>query len=321
GETLGALWELVWSGFLTNDSFDALRHWMRATDVKRASQSGMAGVLPGSPEYLRRVRSRESAGGPGQGRWSLIESRISSFPSVTEWSAHLAQQLLLRHGIVVRETALAEDIPGGYQTMYPALKLMEESGRVRRGMFVAALGASQFAMPAAVELLRSLRLDPAAPEAIHLAASDPANPYGAMLPWPRQDESPEKSMMARVRGASVVLIDGRLAAFFRRRNTALRAFLPDADPERGAFARALAKKLAEVAARRQSRGSGLLIEMINGAPAREHYLARFLEEAGFADSANGFQMRRIMPIGSSGIVDPGESDSGEDAEGEISESA
>ena len=320
GETLDALWELVWSGLLTNDSFDALRHWMRPSDSKRASHAEIAGVLPGSPEYLRRLRSRESAGGPGQGRWSLVESRISSFPSVTEWSAHLAQQLLLRHGVVVRETPLAENIPGAYQTIYPALKLMEESGRVRRGMFVAALGASQFAMPAAVEMLRSLRVDPALPAAIHLAASDPANPYGAIFPWPRQDEPAEKSIMARVRGASVVLINGRLAAFFRRRNPSVRVFLPDADPERTAFARALAKKLAEVAARRQSRGSGLLIEMINGAPAREHYLAGFLEEAGFADSANGFQMRRITPIASpAGDLD--ESDTAEPGEDEISESA
>jgi len=217
-------------------------------------------------------------------------------PNATEWSANLAQQLLLRYGIVVRETALAENIPGGYQTIYPALKLMEESGRIRRGMFVAALGASQFAVPAAVESVRSLRVDPAAPEAIFLAASDPANPYGTVLPWPRQDASSEKSSMARVRGASVILVNGRLAAFSRRRNAAVRIFLPDADPERAAFSRALANKFTEVAARRQRRGSGLLIDAINGAPACEHFLAPFLEDFGFADTALGFQMRRVTSI-------------------------
>jgi ATP-dependent helicase Lhr and Lhr-like helicase len=320
GETLDALWELVWAGLLTNDSLDPLRHWIRPPDSRRAHPD-LHGSLPGSPEYLRRLRSRGSAGGPGQGRWSLIESRIPAAPSVTEWSANLAQQLLLRHGVVVRETAAAENIPGGFTTIYPALKLMEESGRIRRGMFVAALGASQFAVPAAVETLRSLRVDPAAPETIFLAASDPANPYGTVLPWPRQEVSPEKFAMARVRGAGVILINGHLAAFFRRRNSAVRVFLPDAEPERGAFARALAKKFAEVAARRLARGSGLLIDAINGAPAREHFLAEFLEEAGFADTALGFQMRRVTAIAPSGNDDFDPSDSEDDTESGISETA
>jgi ATP-dependent Lhr-like helicase len=320
GETLEALWELVWSGFLTNDSLDALRHWIRPPDARRAHPD-VHGSLPGSPEYLRRLRSRGSAGGPGQGRWSLVESRLSSTITATEWSANLAQQLLLRYGIVVRETALSENIPGGYQTIYSALRLMEESGRIRRGMFVAALGASEFAVPAAIEMLRSLRIDPAAPEAICLSASDPANPYGALLPWPRQEDSSERFAMARVRGASVILINGYLAAFFRRRNSAVRVFLPDADPERSAFAKALAKKFAEVAAHRQSRGSGLLIDVINGAPAREHFLAGFLEEAGFADTALGFQMRRITSIATSAADDLDAPDSEDDAEPGISESA
>ncbi len=321
GETLGALWELVWTGFLTNDSLDPLRHWIRPADSRRSSHPDIAGVLPGSPEYLRRLRPRTSAGSSGQGRWSLIESRTAAPPNATEWSANLAQQLLLRHGIVIRETALAENIRGGYQTVYPALKLLEESGRIRRGMFVAALGASQFAVPAAVETLRSLRIDPAVPEAIALAASDPANPYGAVLPWPRQDDSSEKTTMARVRGASVILLNGHLAAFFRRRNSSVHVFLPDADPERSAHARALAKKLAKVAARRQSRGSGLMIETINGTSAREHFLASLLEQSGFADTAQGFQLRRIASIASSGSDDFDAPDSDDGAEPGISASA
>jgi ATP-dependent helicase Lhr and Lhr-like helicase len=328
GETLDALWELVWSGFLTNDSFDPLRHWIRPPDTKRGRPE-FPGSLPGSPEYLRQLRSRSLGGGPGRGRWSLIDSRIPRAPGATEWSANIARQLLARHGIVTRETAVAENIPGGYQTIYPALKLMEEGGRVRRGMFAASLGASQFALPAAVEMLRSLRIDPAAPEATCLAASDPANPYGTVLPWPRREETGKESTgissMARVRGASVILINGRLAAFFRRRNVAILVFLPDAEPERSAFARQLAKKLAEVAARRQSRGSGLLIGAINDLAAREHFLAAFLTDAGFVDTARGFQMRRITSITSSASDDPDSSpmdaDSDEDAEPGISESA
>jgi ATP-dependent Lhr-like helicase len=98
--------------------------------------------------------------------------------------------------------------------------------------------------------------------------------------------------MARVSGASVVIVDGRLAAFLRRRNPALRVFLPDEEPDRSRYARELAKKLAEVALKRQSRRAGLLIGEINGHPASEHFLASYLLDAGFVDTALGFQMRR-----------------------------
>ena len=299
GETLDALWELVWSGRITNDTFHPLRHWIRPRDTRRHRASFPDGP-PGSPEYLRRLRARSSAGGPAQGRWSLIHTRVRTALTPTQWSANLAQQLLLRHGIVMRETALAENIPGGYATIYPALRTMEESGRIRRGMFVAGLGAAQFAMPAAVDRLRTLRADPSAPDAICLAATDPANPFGALLPWPREEAEIEQAVehpgMARVSGARVILINGNLAAFLRRGNSSLLVFLPDAEPDRSAVARHLAGKLAEIAIRLQHRRSGLLIGEINGAPARDHFLAAFLEEAGFVDTALGFQMRRVTPI-------------------------
>jgi ATP-dependent Lhr-like helicase len=198
-------------------------------------------------------------------------------------------QLLARNGIVMRETAIAENIPGGYPVLYPALKTMEENGSVRRGMFVAGLGAAQFAHTSAIDMLRSLRAEPDRPEALHLAAADPANPYGSLLPWPGAHHA-----MARAAGCSVVLINGQLAAFLRRRNPEARIILPENEPERTRFARELARKLAEVAVRWQSRRSGLLIGEINGAPAREHFLARFLEEAGFVPSPLGFQMLHIQ---------------------------
>jgi ATP-dependent Lhr-like helicase len=198
--------------------------------------------------------------------------------------------MLVRNGIVMRETAAAENVRGGYAAVYPALKTMEESGWIRRGMFVAAMGAAQFASPSAVDMLRSLRHPGERIEAVHLAASDPANPYGSLLPWlaAGADHS-----MARAAGASVILVEGRLAAFFRRRNPAITVYLPDDEPERGQVARALAQKLADVAIRRQTRKSGLLIESINERPASEHMLARFLEEAGFVHTAAGFVMRRL----------------------------
>jgi len=182
---------------------------------------------------------------------------------------------------------------------------MEDSGWVRRGMFVAGLGAAQFAMSAAVDMLRSLRVDPSAAEVLHLSATDPANPYGSLVPWPKiegeSDEPLTHHSMARTAGAAVILINGQLAAFLRRRNPALRIFLPESEPERGQFARELAKKMAEIAIRRQARRQGLLISEINGAPAREHLLAGHLVDAGFVDTVLGYQMRRaktaLMPTG------------------------
>jgi ATP-dependent Lhr-like helicase len=159
-------------------------------------------------------------------------------------------------------------------------------------MFVAGLGAAQFAMPSAVDLLRSLRKDGAKTDTVHLAASDPANPYGSLLPW-----SAEAHSMSRTAGASVILVNGRLCAFFRRRNPSVRVFLPEDEPERSHFARELAKKFAEVAIARQSRRGGLLIAEVNDRPAKEHFLARMLGDAGFVDTAAGFQMRRaVTPI-------------------------
>ena len=296
GETLDALWELVWRSEITNDTFHTVRRRVYPLDRKNERNDGP----PGSPEFLRRLRARKSGDGVRGGRWSLLRSRKSTAISTTEWSANTAQQLLTRYGIVTRETAIAENVPGGYNTIYPALRTMEESGLIRRGMFVAGLGAAQFSMPSAIDMLRSLRSDPAEPESTVLAASDAANPYGSLLPWaqnPKEEGHSASHAMARVAGASVVLVNGQLAAFLRRKNPFIKVFLPDAEPERSHFAAKLARQLAELAVKRQQgRRSGLLIGKINEIPARQHPLAPFLEEAGFSDSAGGYYMRRIAAI-------------------------
>src|ERR1700723_3129994 len=322
GESLDALWELVWSGQITNDTLQPLRNLTRPPDRER-NRPVFTDERPGSPEFLRRLRSRGSGDGRAQGRWSLVQQRIATALTPTQWSANISRQLLIHNGIVSRETALAENISGGYNTVYPALKTMEESGLTRRGMFVAGLGAAQFAMPAAVDMLRGMRMDPATAEVIYLAATDPANPYGTILPWPRvEDEEtnlPAHHAMARAAGAGVILITGSLTAFLRRRNPAIRVFLPESEPERSSFARELGKKLGELAIRRQSRNSGLLVGTINDRPAREHFLARFLEDAGFVNTVLGFQMRRVHSMGAPALEEP--LDSVEDDEPEISESA
>jgi ATP-dependent Lhr-like helicase len=240
--------------------------------------------------------------------------------SVTQWSANMAQQWLTRNGIVMRETALAENVARGYNAVYPALKTMEESGWVRRGMFVAGLGAAQFAAPSAVDMLRSLRTETATPETISLAASDPANPYGTLLPWPREEGrqgEEARHNMSRTSGAGVILVNGTLGAFLRRNNPAIRVYLPDSEPERSKVAQAVARKLADLAVRRQGRKTGLLIGDINDAPARDHFLARFLQEAGFVNSALGFQMRRITPM----VPSPEAADATTESDEDVSESA
>jgi ATP-dependent helicase Lhr and Lhr-like helicase len=354
GDTRDALWELAWSGKITNDTFFPVREFLRARESRHDRRQAFAGA-PGSQDFLRRLRSR-TVDGSVQGRWSLLRHSDAAAINVTEWSANIAQQLLVRHGIVLRETAIAENIPRGYPTVYPALKTMEESGVIRRGMFVAGLGAAQFAMPGAIDMLRSLRVEPQTPEVVFLAATDPANPYGTLLPWPRNssaesdeaqlvpgkansasdaqgvsvasapanatDQSPLPTL-SRTRGAAVILINGELCAFLRRQNPALRVFLPESEPEQSIVARALSKKLGEIAIHRQGRKTGLLIGSINGVPAREHFLARFLEDTGFVNTSLGFQMRRVTAIAmlASETKETSAQDDPDDIDTDITESA
>ena len=288
-ETTDAILELAWSGWITNDTFQPIR-FLGGKEPRRSHSN--QGFPAGSAGFLQRARTRRTVERTGQGRWSLIEQRILQTATPAEWSAAIAQQMLLRNGIVMRETAIAENVRGGYPAVYPALKTMEESGWIRRGMFVASMGAAQFATPAAVDLLRTFRNAGDRAEAVHLAASDPANPYGSMLPW-TADASAHS--MSRASGGNVILVNGRLSAFFRRRNPALQVFLPEDEPDRSQMARALAQKLAAVAIRHQGRRSGLMISTINNQPAQNHFLAPFLERGGFVPTAAGFQMRRVSP--------------------------
>jgi ATP-dependent Lhr-like helicase len=227
---------------------------------------------------------------------------MSGQVSSTQFAAATAQQLLIRNGVLTREAVMAENLPGGFSTVYPVLKEMEESGRVRRGLFIAGLGATQFAMPAALDLVRSLRDTPERAEVVHVAAPDPANPYGTVLKWPTLEteesnvaESTTERMLARAVGASVILVNGSLVAYLRRRNPEVLVFLPGDEPERSTVASALALKLAQIAVNLQKQKKGLLVGSINGIGASRHFMASFLEKAGFVSTAMGFQMRRTNP--------------------------
>ena len=179
-----------------------------------------------------------------------MRSRVGG-PSETEASHALALQLLNRYGVLTREAVAAENIPGGFSAVYDVLKALEESGRIRRGYFVAGLGATQFALPSAVDLLRQLRTQPSPekPEFVQLAATDPANPYGSVLRWPDlpvvdDDAESAPRVLTRAAYAEVILLNGQLVAWLRRNNPHILVFLPADEPERSQLASGLAHFLS-----------------------------------------------------------------------------
>jgi ATP-dependent Lhr-like helicase len=218
--------------------------------------------------------------------------RKESRARATTWLAATAQQLLARHGVLTREAVAAESIPGGFGSIYPVLKAMEESGRIRRGYFVAGLGATQFALPGALDLLRSFRDAPTdeGPGVVVLAATDPANPYGAAVPWPSivARDVPGRGPTRSV-GATVILVNGTLTGYLPRGDRTLLTWLPSAEPERSTAGRALAHTLIARARAGGDTPRGMLIEEIDGAPPDTHPLAAYLADGGFVAGAMGFQ--------------------------------
>jgi ATP-dependent Lhr-like helicase len=303
GETIDALWSLVWRGLITNDSLHALRAYIAKPDSARTPRRLQTGAV---------FRSRKTTPPTAQGRWSLLPIRAQkgsecSGPSATEASHALALQLLNRYGVLMRESVAAENVPGGFSAVYDVLKALEESGRIRRGYFVAGLGATQFALPAAVDLLRQLRTAPPGekPEFVQLASADPANPYGSVLRWPElpvaeEDSESAPRLLTRAAYAEVILRNGQLVAWLRRANPNVLVFLPSEEPERSQTASGLAHFLCSRGQERMRGGShqGVLITTINGQPVAAHPMARFLMDAGFHPGPLGMHLRRILlPVG------------------------
>ncbi len=289
-EAVDALWELVWKGLVTNDTLHPLRAFVR-TEEKRPARKGR-------PELFR---SRRLVPPTAEGRWSAVAVNDRTV-SPTEYMTSLAQQLLTRHGVVTRETVTHEAIVGGFSTVYTVLKAMEDSGRVRRGYFVAGLGGAQFAMPAGLDLLRSMRDVPDEPRTVALAATDPANPYGSILKWPDTGEpvaSAEGSTTpieggrgpTRSVGSIVILVDGAAAAYLKRGERELLLFPPDDEPRRSMVIRQVARTLRRLAAAREEGRRGMLIVEVNGTPGTAHPAARLFIEEGFLPTAMGLQAR------------------------------
>ena len=251
---LPALWELVWAGEVTNDAW---------TPLRAARRYG----TPVSDRRPRRfARTRVAGTTSTQGRWSLT-SRL--FPAAVDRRA-LAELLLERQGIVVRDGVRGEGIAGGYGAVYGELRALETIGSCRRGYFVEGLGGAQFALPGAVERLRELRSG-AEDDALVLAAADPAQPYGAALPWPRR----AGSRAARVAGAHVVLLGGAAALYVERGG---RTLVPLRDPD-DAWLRPALVALADWV--REGHAKRLAVERFDGRPVAETEAMPLLVEAGF----------------------------------------
>lgn len=286
-----ALWDLVWSGRLTNDTLAPLRSLLGSgrtagSTAHRARRSVPRGRY-GSLTAAARPASR--TGPPTvSGRWSLLPP---TEPEPTHRAHALARTLLDRHGVVTRGAVQAEGVEGGFSAIYRILAAFEDSGQARRGYVVEGLGAAQFAMDGAVDRLRAAstardRADPGSvPRALVLAAADPANAYGAALPWP---ESPDGAghKPGRKAGALVVLVDGELTLYMERGGKSLLAWPTDpADPALRAAADALAS-----AARAGTLGT-VTVERTNGASSLTSPLGRTLEAAGFLATPRGLRLR------------------------------
>jgi ATP-dependent helicase Lhr and Lhr-like helicase len=257
-----ALWDLVWAGEVTNDAWAPLRA-RRPALVKTPLAVGV-----GSRSTLR--GGRGSAAAPLAGRWSLTRSLFGSEVDPRRRRRAQAELLLQRYGLLTREQVTAEGVPGGFSAVYGALVELETIGACRRGYFVEGLGGAQFALPGAVERLRADEQH----ESLVLSAIDPAQPYGATLPWPRRGEHPGRGP-ARVEGSYVVLVDSDPILYLERGGRSLLTLAP---AEEAPLIRAL-RALAD--ATRAGQLGRVALERLDGEPAIGSALQRLFEEVGF----------------------------------------
>ncbi len=281
-DLLDRLWDLVWSGRITNDTFAPLRalRWPRRGGRGASRPRSRVGTRMGPPEAA--------------GRWSLVGETFGTSadlgggtrPTLTEQRAALAASLLERYGVVTRDTVAAEGVIGGFGAVYPVYREMEERGRVRRGYFVEGLGGAQFAVAGAVDRLRAMRRGPGAttslsPQTMVLSAADPANPYGAVLAWPR-DEIRHKRRPSRAAGAYVVLHDGEVVLYLERGGRSLQTFTAFDDEEIASAAVAVLRDLV-----RDGRLRRLQVDRVDGVPVSESDHRTRLAGLGFVQAYRG----------------------------------
>jgi ATP-dependent Lhr-like helicase len=255
-EALEDLWDLVWAGLVTNDSLAPVRAYVQSRGGRR-------------PPPVRRSLSSSFPAHAG-GRWSLLRT---ADPDPTTAAAAWANVLLSRYGVLTRAHVAAEGVPGGYTRLYPVLSKMEEIGKLRRGYFIEGMGGAQFALPGAVDRLRGDNRS----GVLGLAATDPANPFGAALPWPERDVR-----FQRAAGAYVILGDGNLLAYLDRGGRRL-SLLAEGMDSYGEIAR----EVAAIAGRQRR----MRIERIDDHPAQAAPFGSALTEWGFVPAPQGLAYR------------------------------
>ncbi|MET0344238.1 MAG: DEAD/DEAH box helicase [Polyangiales bacterium] len=271
-DVLEALWSLVWAGEVTNDTLAPLRARARGGEPDRKRGLRTSRVLPGS-----------------EGRWTLLPYGDET---ATARQTAIVGSLLARHGVLVREALRAEDLQGGFSSVYEVLRAMEDAGKVRRGYFVEGLGATQFAQGGAEELLRSERepsaSDDATATARILAATDPASPWGAALTWPQR----EGARPMRSDGANVVVgPDARLLAWLGRKERTVLTFFSEDPREADQDATLTADALARSLTRRERQA--YLIAAVDGEDVARSRLGKALLVAGFQATSKGYLKRAI----------------------------
>jgi ATP-dependent Lhr-like helicase len=309
-DVASAIWDLVWAGRLTNDTLAPLRTVLGTGRPAAASGESGQRTSPGRPGAAVSRRPGFGRGampshtGPPtvSGRWSLLPPRETD-PTRRLHAQALA--LLDRHGIVIRGAAAAERVTGGFGALYPVLRALEDAGQCRRGYFVEGLGAAQFALPGAVDRMRAMAdaarsaaigtdpwdtggpggRDRPGPRITVLAAADPANAYGAALPWPdRPGEMPGGHRPGRKAGALVVLADGELVLYVERGGKTLLSWTSEPallEPASAALATAV----------RSGALGRLTVERADGGGVYDSPLARALESAGFRPTPRGLRLR------------------------------
>jgi len=309
-----AIWDLVWAGWLTNDTLGPVRSLLGASRsttqprrrrTPRGRYARYAGLAAGAGSGQGRAAAARTAPPAMAGRWSRLPQPEAD---PTRRAVALADVLLDRYGVVTRGAVVAESVSGGFSAVYPVLKAAEESGRVRRGYFVEGLGASQFAAPGAIDRLRTQYRgrEEATASALVVAAADPANPYGAALPWPDRPASIHDDpalptgdtdtarpatkpgrrghQPARKAGALVVLVDGGCAIYVERGGRTVLSFTDDPGVLQPA-ADALALAVRDGALGRLS------VERADGAAVVTSPLGDALEAAGFRPTPRGLRLR------------------------------
>jgi ATP-dependent helicase Lhr and Lhr-like helicase len=282
-----ALWDLVWAGEVTNDAFAPLRAPRLALAASprsaRAGARGRSRRRFGSPA----LRGGRSPAGSVQGRWSLTASIFAAGEDPRTQRRALAELLLERYGVLTREQVLAEGLSGGFSALYPSLTELETLGVCRRGYFVEGLGGAQFALPGAVERLRATGRPGEARTRV-LAAVDPAQLYGAALPWPRRDGARGP---ARVAGSYVVSVDAEPVLYLERGGRGVLTLADDPARSVGEPSHLELALRALADAVRAGRIGAVALERIDGAPAIGSELESVLVDLGFRQGPRRLTLR------------------------------